>query len=341
MIFARRSTCSKCGTEEAGRAFAGFISRYPKDRRVPEALWLESRCVGEPGEVLTLLRSLTKRDAGSVFTFQAREAMGDLYLVRHDYEAAITELRKALTLAPAGPSASRARMALATALKASGKTPEAEAELRRALSSGTMEPGFSFPRLLLAELVFESQDYGRALRGFSDLVPLAPASVRPYLLWRCGQVSQRRGDLEGERRYWQALADSFPRTVRAREVRPELEALRISQPPAPSEMRDPGPKSQVIPGDGTQIRSDRFTVQVGAYSRRESAEARARELTSKGFQASVAPQARSPEATVYRVWVGSFDTSTEARAMMEQLGRDENLTGAFVTRRENQTEGKQ
>lgn len=74
------------------------------------------------------------------------------------------------------------------------------------------------------------------------------------------------------------------------------------------------PKAQTSPA---RAGSMSYTVQVGAFVKREEAEVRAKELRSKGFEYRIEPPA--PPSEFYFVKVGAFETRAEAVAMQIRL----------------------
>ena len=73
-----------------------------------------------------------------------------------------------------------------------------------------------------------------------------------------------------------------------------------------------------------------FAVQIAALNIRSEADAIARRLSSKGYQAYVlAPPSGTP--SVYRVRVGKFPTRREAESMAARLQREEQFK-PWITR---------
>lgn len=74
-----------------------------------------------------------------------------------------------------------------------------------------------------------------------------------------------------------------------------------------------------------------YAIQIGAFTRRDLADALARELR-QGGAGDVAVRQGSETPPVFRVRVGSFGTRDEARALGERLRRERGLSYQVVTR---------
>ncbi len=73
-----------------------------------------------------------------------------------------------------------------------------------------------------------------------------------------------------------------------------------------------------------------YTVQVGAFKDRASADTLAGKLRKKGYDSGVYPPAGSKPAKIYRVHVGSFKTKADAQKTAEKLVKSEKLK-TYVT----------
>ena len=74
-----------------------------------------------------------------------------------------------------------------------------------------------------------------------------------------------------------------------------------------------------------------YAVQVGAFSRRDNAEALAEKLKSKGYAAqSVSERARAGSVILYRVRVGRYKSRAEAESQARMLASKEDMPGMVV-----------
>jgi len=106
--------------------------------------------------------------------------------------------------------------------------------------------------------------------------------------------------------------DKFPEEEMKKEVTPE------EKPPLtePSVIKTPKVEPEVKIVKESEIATDKklHTVQVGAFSKEESAQNLAKEIRGKGYQTYVIKG-----KTLYKVQVGEFKTSNEAKSISEKL----------------------
>ena len=134
----------------------------------------------------------------------------------------------------------------------------------------------------------------------------------PQALYAMGTALEMAGRQTDAASVFRQVAQRFPRSyeaarVRDRGIRPGAEAPSL------------------LPLGGG------FAVQVGAFTRRDLAEALARELKSGGA-GDVSVRQGSEEPPVFRVRAGSFATRDEARALGERLRRERGLSYQVVPR---------
>jgi len=118
--------------------------------------------------------------------------------------------------------------------------------------------------------------------------------------------------------------------------RPDKPAEIIKKLPVPENKKPP--ESKPIPaesGEGRKLASGNdhttgnFTIQVAALREAKFADAKAAELSRKGYPAYRTTGTVSGQGTWYRVRIGSFKDRTEATRMLERL-KKENITGIIV-----------
>lgn len=111
------------------------------------------------------------------------------------------------------------------------------------------------------------------------------------------------------------------KSVNRPEAKPEIDAQptagsakKAAANPEPAAKTPSKPKTETSP---LRTGSLTYTVQVGAFVKKEEAEIRTRELRSKGYDYRIEPPV--PPNRFYLVKVGSFDTRAEAVAMQLRL----------------------
>jgi len=139
------------------------------------------------------------------------------------------------------------------------------------------------------------------------------------------------------------LTSPPPATKKTERAKPDIvriDAVKAAQPTEKPSNQSIGttdvpatsPPATTPPEAGAPaVPSARFTVQVGAFKLREQADAIRARLAAAGHDAFVA-DLDSPEATRYRVRVGSYGSRDEARRAAERLSATERMP-TYVTLR--------
>ena len=151
----------------------------------------------------------------------------------------------------------------------------------------------------------------RALESLGNLEMLAGNyAVAAEHLRNAAQMAKKE---EHRRRIEYRLALSLQKDGEFAEARKIFERLRQSDP------------DSKISRESTHRLSkpDFFTVQVGAYGKRQNAEAQRQQLKRGGFAARVEPLV-TDSSTFYRVWIGRFTTRRHALREQRRI-REANL----------------
>ncbi len=114
-------------------------------------------------------------------------------------------------------------------------------------------------------------------------------------------------------------------------IRTEARAAPTTEPapPTPATPAEAAPKPQ--PKPRALLPAPVFTVQVGSFRDRSSAEDLVRRVAAQGITAQIVP-ASVGGRTWYRVQVGRFDTRAEADALYRKTLQPNNVQGFVTTR---------
>jgi len=111
---------------------------------------------------------------------------------------------------------------------------------------------------------------------------------------------------------YRRVVRDYPGSFEVEEAKRRLELLRLENPTAV----------------GASVR---YSVQVGAFSKRQNAQALADKLKGKGFPAYVAvDKARAGEVTLYRVRTADYESREEAENQSRLLASREKMSGMVV-----------
>jgi len=196
---------------------------------------------------------------------------------------------------------------------AQGDAPGALQFLRSAEADLTGSPQEESYYFALAEAALRANkpaDAGEALRRL--LERHAKGDYGPQALYALAlsmETVGRTGDAAG---VFRQIMVRFPTSYEAARVRDR--GIRLT----------PAPASPLALGGG-------FAVQVGAFGRRDLAEALARDLKAAGVD-DVSVKQGTENPPVYRVRAGSFPTREEARALGERFRRERGFSFTVVPR---------
>ncbi|MGE5199213.1 MAG: SPOR domain-containing protein [Rhodospirillaceae bacterium] len=121
-------------------------------------------------------------------------------------------------------------------------------------------------------------------------------------------------------------------------VAPEAQRPRVEVPPeVPGEPLGPPPVASAVPATAAAAAPadpapGLYTVQVAAMTRRDEAEAIARQLKAKGYDAYVFVPEGSEGRGGFRVRIGAFKDKRQADLLAERLLREEKRYKPWVTR---------
>ncbi len=141
----------------------------------------------------------------------------------------------------------------------------------------------------LGDLELHVGQYERAAGYFEQAMELEPdPAKRRRIEYRHGLSLQQAGRFADARDVFRGIAAVAPGTSEAADAEARLQ----------------------LP--------DFFTVQIGAYGRRAGADALASVYRQRGFAVQVEPVQRG-DATLYRVWIGRYDSRRQAEQMRARL----------------------
>jgi len=153
----------------------------------------------------------------------------------------------------------------------------------------------------------------KALEALRVLLEKHPqGAYAPQALYAMGMCLERMGRGSDATNVFRQVAQRFPTSY---------EATRV---------RDRGIRPGGGSGGGLPIGGG-YALQIGAFSRRDLADALARDLRTAGV-ADVNVKQGNEDPPIYRVRAGSFATRDEARALGERLRRERGFSSTVVPR---------
>jgi DedD protein len=161
--------------------------------------------------------------------------------------------------------------------------------------------------------------------------PLVKIPVQPLV------PGSKAGTPKEEMTFYDTLANA--QTAKAKEnkpaekgTKPEAKESQTAAKQVPPEVKKEAPAEKVPGSQAKAAREANWTVQVNAYPNEKDAEALAKKLKDKGYDAYVASTKVKGRAW-YRVRVGHLETREQAQELQEALRQKENLSQSIATSR--------
>ena len=302
------------GHVDEARTWVGMIpGGSPPSGREDDVAFLRAMLASDGNEHAASLEGYMRAFPKGKHRRDAALALARVHYARGEYSEAVNLLN---IFSPGVEKDFVGRQALiqsGLAQLAQGDAPGALQFLRSAepdLTGSPQEEGYFFALAEAALRANKPADAGEALRRL--LERHAKGDYGPQALYALAlsmETVGRTGDAAG---VFRQIMVRFPTSYEAARVRDR--GIRLT----------PAPASPLSLGGG-------FAVQVGAFSRRDLADALARDLKAAGVEdVSVKQGAENPP--VYRVRAGSFPTREEARALGERFRRERGFSFTVVPR---------
>ncbi len=159
----------------------------------------------------------------------------------------------------------------------------------------------------LAQLKYAQGLYITAQEQFSQLMIDYPRSgLHQNCIYWTGLCYQATGKMDSAQIQFQKALREYPTTALSSIIQKDLTALEQEQ------------IAERI--KSAQTPSVTYAVQVGAFTHQNNAILRSQFFEDKGYQVNLRTK-RQNGTTYYLVWIGSFDSDSEARAFGEELKR--------------------
>ncbi len=259
--------------------------------------------------------------------------LGLLYYAQGNYGLSISMFRKGLSRNPDGPWRDQSLYWMGQACLIYGEQKSKDyldsaqvyySKLRSLSQSDDFYRTFSWEGLAKTNLVLKKNT--EAISLLDSALKSAPADQKSHLLWLGWKISQNR-DTVAARTYLVTLAKEFPNSLEMKYLRENWPAaLSILHPLAQAVHPKPN-TNEVNKSSGTRKENatpksivtmekseGEFSLQLGAYSSRENAEKRSKELQDKGFSNKLLAK---EGGQTFVVKITGFSSRSEALAFAE------------------------
>lgn len=308
-----RSVEARLGGPEQAQALAAWLAKYPKGPRAARAHWAKGLKLENLEEARAAFREAVVQDPQGSWGRLARLELGRLEYALGNPEAALTHLEGVGdTLAAGRPEALFWRAQARMALKGLSR---AQDDFEAFLKEFPDHPLADSAQLSVADCDALLKNHDAALKGYQRLYEAPDSSVAPQALWQAGSLQLLLGHKDEARALYQRLADGYPDSFEAPRAHDRLAALPLSK-------TAPGPLAKAGKKQG-------YTVQVGAFSRRVSAEQLYKTLKKRRYAVRIDKRVLGDDV-FHVVQVGRFKTKAQADKILGQLARRDKIRGRVV-----------
>ena len=206
---------------------------------------------------------------------------------------------------------------LASSRLAIGAADSAAIYFRRLIQDHSGSSLVSWAELGLIDALYMKQDYAAAQRCCQEFLQIRSGSdLIPVALFRLFETREAQGDRSAAAEILQQLVSSYPGTYQGQQAQRQLTEWGWD---------DTGESSEPQPAEGD------YTIQVGAFSKRSNALNLQSQLRSWGYQVEMIKRA-GRHRTLYLVWVGRYQTRSEALHEAEKLERERGVPYQVIRR---------
>lgn len=289
---------------EAAECYREVVVRFADDESYWQARYWRCKSLLAKGDCDGAIYALNSiRDSGNkeIGSDAILLSLGECYLAKKDYEKAESIIRSLTDNMLDSKWLPSAYLLLANSLQNLGKSEEAKASYQKVIEN--------YPQSLEA-------NQAKKQLGFPDLIkqdqPKAEKKVSPQL----------------ESLFLKASKDQQPSRTQAQTDSPSFKVEWKND----NETKSVTAKPKEGPKKDTKISIAKsesyFSVQVGAFSKKTSAEAMTKQLKKKYDVEIVSPA--PGKKSLYKVWVGKFKTRDEAMKTAQKLSREEKLDNTII-----------
>lgn len=361
--------CKKAFSEgnfsEADQHIRSFLSLYPESDRVGEMLFMHAGLQKDVSASMNIYKVIIDKYPKSEWAGKSHFQLGQLYYMQGKYDKASDHFGQIVLTFLNSEVYWPARYWRCKSFLASKDYKRAIDALRALENSRFGEENKDMITMTLGECYIGLGEDETAANLYRSLIESMPKSQWvPSAYMMLAKSLQNLGKLEEARTLYQKVAQDYSRSVEALQARQCLDSLppvgKLPVSPSQSKPQEGKVSSQLesqflkagekenqqaVNTQGQrsdslsmslQIKWDEerppalfYSIQVGAFSKKSSAESLANRLKKKRYSASVVPPSPG-EDNMYKVRIGKFKTKDDALEMAQKLSKNERLEAIVV-----------
>jgi TolA-binding protein len=288
---------------DAGENYRAIVVRYMDDPLYWQARYWQNKSLMAKGDYEGAIYSLNTMLGNKNNDFgddAVLISLSECYIAKKDYAKAEEMLRTLIKDFPESKWLPSANFSLANCLHYSGKTAEAKEFYQKIIQN--------YPKSIEAKKARESLDFPKIIKP--DEAKMERKETSPQL----------------ESPFLKATFDD-KKTVQSIPQKKDEQKPPFTVEWKKDEENKPieSKKEEIKPS----IKTPYFSVQVGAFSVKSSADNLADQLKKKGYSVEIATSSSNGK-TMYKVRVGNCKTESEAREMSQKIRKEANINSTII-----------
>lgn len=301
--------------EEAGGKFQQLLDQDPTGA---EALYYLGKLEGDADKSLEYRQRFLSLHPQHPWADQVLYGVAQYNFALGYYLTAAKEYHRLIRSYPQSELGAEALFWLASSKLAIGAADSADHYFRHLLETHGQSDMAIWSKLGRADASYMAQNFSQAksrCRNFLDEHPNSP--LVPVALFRMAEIQDAQGERAEATVTLQKLVNDYAITYQATQAQRKLTEWGWT------DHKKGAPE--------IEIQAGRYTVQVGAFSKRANANNLETQLSSWGYQVEVVKRA-GRHRTLYLVWVGSYESREEAVQEGQALENDRGLPNQIISR---------
>ncbi len=312
--FSKADAAYKSGDYVAARKLlADYLKKNPKGADARRARLYLGDLEEKLAKAIDAYRRLVDEKKGDETEEMAQKAIAERFYLVSRYAEARENYGRFLELYPGSKLADEVRFWHATCHVLLNEIEKGMVLFEQLIERSAGGKRKTWAELALAECLLKLEraaDAEKRLKGM--LGTAAEKDFGNLVYFHLAECYEKQKKVAEASRAYRRVIQDYPGSFEVEEAKRRLELMRVEHP------------EEV--GEGIA-----YSVQVGAFSRKDNARALADKLKKKGYAAYiVSEKARAGGVTLYRVRVGKHKTRGEAESQARMLGSKEDMPGMVV-----------
>jgi len=306
-----------------------FASLYPESPKSDEIIYMQAFLQPSVNNAMQGYKKLIEKYPNSSFLGKAHFQLGQLYYFQGNYDKALENFGRIIVTYTSDDIYWITRYWRCKALMAKGDYETAINSLNSLLDSAFRELGKDTILMALGSCYMFMEKYDKAQATYASLIESIPGSPWvPSANILMAKSLQNIGKINEMKPLLQRLIETYPESIEAQQAKDLLASLSpekiLSEKPQEktevikSKPLEENVKAPKISSSTPKKPDHYFSIQVGAFSSKDIADALANDLRSKGYYVDVI-RSSTEKGILHKVRVGIFNSREEALKIEQEL----------------------